>query len=232
MTTIPLEVSIGRSDVLHFLGYPEGRLPAGRIAPLLDETIREARRLADARGAFKSLPASAASEVGLAAESADGLVIGLVTAGSGIERRVTELLGEGDHSRALLLDAAGSAAVEEAARRLSVLAVGGGTRRTRGTIDVSCRISPGYGAWPLASQKALFALLPHEELGVSLSSSMMMSPRKSVSFALLIGARGLPLSGLSGCKACGLATCRMRRSEAPGRSASRDHSSSLDARSR
>jgi len=139
---------------------------------------------------------------------ADGLVLGLVTAGGGIERRVTELLGRGEAARALLLDAAGSAAAEEAAHRLSVRVVGG---RTSVGADVGCRVSPGYGRWPLSAQEALFARLPHDAVGVSLNPSMMMVPRKSISFALWIGARGAPRSGLSGCDTCGLAQCRYRR---------------------
>ncbi len=210
MTAVALPLSILEEDVLHFLGYPGGRRPASRIALLVDQAVKEARALAKGRGAFRRLPVSEASEIGLAHERADGLVIGLVTVGEGLERRVTELLGEGLDSLALLLDAAGSAAAEEAARRLSARMVGA---KTAATADVSCRISPGYGRWPLAAQAALFARLPHEDLGVSLSSSMMMTPRKSISFALWIGAREIPGSGLSGCDRCGLSTCRYRRTD-------------------
>jgi hypothetical protein len=203
-----LRLSIPESEVLHFLGYPKGRRPAARLEPLLKDALREARSLATARGGFRRLPASSAAEVGLPPERADGLVLGLVTAGDGIERRVTELLRRGEDSRALLLDAAGSAAAEEAANRLSARVVGG---RTNGDLDVGCRVSPGYGQWSLSAQEALFSFLPHEALGVSLNSSMMMVPRKSISFALWIGAERAPRSGLSGCDTCGLPHCRYRR---------------------
>jgi hypothetical protein len=186
-----------------------GRRPQGRLEPLLKAVLREARELAAARGTFRKLPVSSADEVGLREERAEGLVLGLVTVGDQIERRVTELLGRGEASRALFLDAAGSAAAEEAARRLSVQILGG---KTGAADDVACRISPGYGRWPLAAQNALFARLPHDALGVSLNSSMMMVPRKSISFALWIGAERAPRSGLSGCDTCGLPQCRYRRS--------------------
>ena len=204
-----LRLSIRESDVLHFLGYPTGRRPQGRLEPLLQEVLHEARGLAAARGAFRKLPVSSADEIGLKEERANGLVLGLVTVGDGIERRVTELLGRGESARALFLDAAGSAAAEEAARRLSVKILGG---RAGAGEDVACRISPGYGRWSLAAQKALFARLPHDALGVSLNSSMMMAPRKSISFALWIGAERAPRSGLSGCDTCGFPQCRYRRS--------------------
>jgi hypothetical protein len=209
-----LRLSIAESEVLHFLGYPEGRRPPARLEPLLADALREARELAAARGAFRRLPVAAAGEVGLPAESADALILGLVTIGPGLERRVTELLGRGDSSRAVILDAAGSAATEEAARRLSVRILGG---RGGPGEDVGCRISPGFGRWPLAAQKALFGRLPHDALGVSLSPSMMMAPRKSISFALWIGARRAPRAGLSGCDTCGLPHCRYRRTAGGGR---------------
>jgi len=212
-----LRLSIREREVLHFLGYPAGRRPPARLEPLFEGTLHEARRLAAARGAFRTFPVSSAAEVGLPAEDADGLVLGLVTAGGGIERRVTELLGRGEAARALLLDAAGSAAAEEAAQRLSVRVVGG---RTSAEADVGCRVSPGYGRWPLSAQRALFARLPHETLGVSLNPSMMMAPRKSISFALWLGAKRAPRSGLSGCDTCGLSRCRYRRSAEGGASRS------------
>ena len=213
MRVLSFRLSILEKDVLHFLGYPQGRRPSGGLAPLLDEVLLEARALAKGRGAFRELPVSAAPGLGLETERADALVVGLVTAGGGIEQRVTELLGEGDGTRALLLDAAGSAAAEEAARRLGRRAVGAAAvgAGATGSADVPCRISPGYGRWPLSAQEALFAILPHEELGITLGSSMMMSPRKSVSFALWLGARDVPGSGFSGCDVCTLSTCRYRK---------------------
>ncbi|MGE5345297.1 MAG: hypothetical protein ACM3JH_05015 [Acidithiobacillales bacterium] len=207
-----LRLSVPEFDVLHFLGYPIGRRPAGRLQRLYRDSLREARRLAAGRGVFVTLPVSSAGEVGLPAEEADGLVLGLVTIGAGLERRVTELLDEGKAARALLLDAAGSAAAEEAARRLSARILGG---RAGTEEDAACRISPGYGRWPLSAQKSLFERLPHEALGVTLNPSMMMVPRKSISFALWLGARRAPRSGLSGCDTCRLPNCRYRRT--PGR---------------
>ncbi len=210
-------LSIPELEVLHFLGYPKGRRPPERLDSLYRASLREANQLAAARGAWRNLPVSAAADVGLPAEEADGLVIGLVTIGAGIERRVSELLGEGEAARAIFLDAVGSAAAEEAARSLSVRILRG---RSATREDAACRVSPGYGHWPLTAQKALFARLPHEALGVALNPSMMMVPRKSISFALWLGALGAPRAGLSGCDTCGLPDCRYRRTPRGGRSRS------------
>jgi len=212
---VSLSVTIERDDVLHFLGYPDDRKPFGRIAGLLGDMIREARRLVRPRGVFELLPVERAAGLGLDPIEATRLVAGLVTIGEGIESRSTELLRAGAVTEALLLDAAGSAAVEEAADRLGALIAGEAPDETAGersrASQLSCRISPGYGKWPISAQRALFDLLPHDALGVELLPTMLMAPRKSVSFAMWLGADARPIAGLSGCSRCGLESCRYRR---------------------
>jgi hypothetical protein len=212
---VSLPVTIERDEVEHFLGYPEGRKPFGRIAGLLGDMIREARRLARPRGTYEMLPVARAAELGLEPIDARRLVVGLVTIGDGIESRATELLRAGAVTEGLLLDAAGSAAVEEAADRLGALIAGDGrsdaTGRASRARRLSCRVSPGYGKWSIASQRALFELLPHEAVGVELMPTMLMTPRKSISFAMWLGADARPIAGLSGCARCGLEHCRYKR---------------------
>ncbi len=252
-------LTLERSDVLHFLGYPRGREPQARVAAKLDECLTRARGLVRGHGVWRTLSVDEACEVGLTPVPASGLVIGLVTAGAAIVEAASDRMAVGDATSALIFDACGSAAAEEAADRLSAAIIahlgdvggiasvdgvdnGGGRggegdngARTRGNATdeasppastesdresarvaaISCRISPGYGKWPLASQPALFARLPHHEIGVHLEGSLLMTPRKSVSFAMWLGADARPLSGLSGCARCDLESCRYRR--APSR---------------
>ena len=214
-------LSLPREDVLHFLGYPEGRAPQPRVAALIDECLAAARGLVHGRGVWTTLAVEDAVEVGLAPIAANGLVIGLVTAGAAIVAAASDRMARGDATAALVLDACGSAAAEEAADRISaaiVESLGGITGDAAAPAPasdrpaaVSCRISPGYGRWPLSSQPALFARLPHREIGVHLDHSLLMVPRKSVSFAMWLGADARPLAGLSGCARCELESCRYRR---------------------
>ncbi len=224
-------LSVARADVLHFLGYPDGHTPRPRIADLLDECLAEARGLVRGRGVWTTLEPHEAPAVGLEPIAASGLVIGLVTAGAAIVAAASARMERGDATGALLLDACGSAAAEEAADRISaaivaavsgdVAGVGGEGGAASGAVaapgdagraaTVSCRISPGYGSWRLTSQEALFARLPHRAIGVHLKHSLLMVPRKSVSFAMWLGADARPLAGLSGCARCELESCRYRR---------------------
>jgi hypothetical protein len=49
---------------------------------------------------------------------------------------------------------------------------------------LTMRYSPGYGDWTLDAQPKLLALLESEKIGVRLTDSLIMIPRKSVSAAL------------------------------------------------
>ncbi len=216
---LDIPVGIADADVLHFLGYPEGRRPPPQIEALLEASLKDARTCVAGRGSFLIVDPTDAPRVGLEPMDASALILGLVTVGGAIEARASELLGVGEATRALLIDAAGSAAAEEAADRLGALIVGDETALIESpesnprALPVSCRISPGYGAWPLAAQRQLFSLLPARELGVELQPSLLMVPRKSISFAMWLGADARPVAGLSGCSRCHLEHCRYRRRE-------------------
>jgi hypothetical protein len=211
--TLALPLAIPREQVLRFLGYPQGRSPTPATARRLDAVLPEARGLARGRGTWQLFPTSEAARFGLDAIDAGGLVLGLATAGDRLERRGAERIAAGDPLDALLFDAIGSAATEEAADRLSAAVMAGAAGAARlQPAEVSCRISPGYGRWTLAAQRALVAALP--DIGVRLTASLMLVPRKSTTFALWIDARVPPRVGLSGCAVCGLESCRYRRTPA------------------
>ena len=54
-------------------------------------------------------------------------------------------------------------------------------------LKISDSFSPGYCEWSVAEQQELFALLPENFCGVSLSESSLMWPIKSVSGMVAIG---------------------------------------------
>jgi hypothetical protein len=203
-----LPLAIRHDEVVHHLGYPDGRRPPERIERRLRSVLQEARGLAHGRGAWHVMPAADSDRVGLETIEAEGLVVAAVTAGQGIEACARTCLDRADTLGALLFEAAGAAAAEEAADRLSALLLGAG----QGPVaEASCRISPGYARWPLQGQRSILALLPARELGIHLASSGLMFPRKSVTFALWLGAQSPPRAGLAGCQACELEQCRYRR---------------------
>jgi len=223
VSVVDLRLALPRSAVLQVLGYPLGYAPSPGVERLLDPLIEEARGLVRARGAWRSLPVERAPEIGLEPLPADELVIGLVTVGAALEEAAADRLARGEATAALVLEACGSAAVEEAADRLGVTIV-----RACDTINlvcyegdlygepapaphIGCRVSPGYARWPITRQSELFARLPHAALGVRLTESFLMLPRKSISFAMWLGAEAQPAAALSGCPRCELEPCGFRR---------------------
>lgn len=130
----------------------------------------------------------------------------LCTLGAGFETMLRAQQAR-DMSRAVLLDACGSAWVEagcgEAERELSARFPG------RYLTD---RFSPGYGDLPLALQPALCAALDGwRRLGVQVTGSLLMNPTKSVS--AVIGLSDRPQAArVRGCAFCSLAeTCALRK---------------------
>jgi len=217
VNAVALTVPLRREDVLHFLGYRARGTPAPRIEEMLGPVLEEARSMVAPRGlcriatpeqaAVLGLHAHHALSPGLGLQAPPGLSLGLglVTIGFELERQVSNLIAKGEATRALLLDAAGSAAAEEAADELERHIHAGRVLR---------RFSPGYGSWPLTAQRALFELLPHEEIEVRLLPSCLMTPRKSVSFAVWLGPENegdIPEECRAGrCHTCDLTNCPYR----------------------
>lgn len=129
------------------------------------------------------------------------------TIGPALEREVSRL-GDGDDLfDAFVLDAVGSVAAEATAeymdQRIQAEAAREGLR-------TSCRASPGYGDWDIREQAAIFQLVPAERIDVRLKESMMMMPRKSVSFAIHIDKSPARMRSADSCRNCPRTDCPFR----------------------
>jgi cobalamin-dependent methionine synthase I len=138
---------------------------------------------------------------------ADRAVLVLVTIGDGIERAVETYREQGQLAPALVFDAFGSAAAEAAAAAAEeavreAVEVGG--------MRCSRRFSPGYGGWNVAEQRWILEALDGADVGVSLTRGCMMTPRKSVTFAMTVGADPIELRRDDVCASCGVADCEWR----------------------
>ena len=107
----------------------------------------------------------------------DKVICMAVTVGEDIENEVTRKFQNGEYIYSILLDAAATAAVEQAADAMERAIEQ--NPLTRG-YSMRWRFSPGYGDWPLDQQTEVFRLSKAETIGIKLSSSLMMIPRKSV----------------------------------------------------
>lgn len=140
---------------------------------------------------------------------ASAVVVGVATIGRAIEDRVSALLAP-DPLGALALDGYGNAALSALARSVcDTIGAGAEARSWRTTPP----ISPGLGGWPLDSgQRDLFALVDAGAIGVALTPSSLMLPRKSLSFIVGTGPGVEP--GGQTCDWCGMRErCRFRGRE-------------------
>lgn len=207
---VGLPIAVGRAEVLRLLGYRR-RPPRADITARLDALWPQAESLVRARGAALRLQGQAVP--GLDRPAGDHVVVGLCTIGPSLEAEAARRAAEGELLESLLLDAFGSAAAEAASDALNGLIC---ARAERDGLHAAPRESPGYGRWPVAAQPELLALLPAADLGVSLTAGHMMTPRKSVSFAVRLGEAAAAEPVPRRCRRCQLAHCAYREEpEAP-----------------
>jgi hypothetical protein len=137
---------------------------------------------------------------------AEEIVAAVCTIGPALEQRASASLAD-DPVYALALDGLGTAAVDSLTRAVcGQVAATAAARRYRATPP----LSPGMMGWPLAEgQDQLFSLVDARAIGVVLTASRLMIPRKSVSMIIGIGPR--VAAGGEPCAWCDMKeTCRYR----------------------
>jgi len=100
-----------------------------------------------------------------------------ITVGENIEDEITHRFNQGDYSDAVIMDAAATAAVEQLADAMEKAIA---PKMAAQGYLMKWRFSPGYGDWPLEQQPDLIRLANANTIGIHLSSSMMLIPRKSI----------------------------------------------------
>jgi hypothetical protein len=185
------------NKVLARLGYAGGKTKLdSKINDILREEIETAQKLLSPKQveAFGALSFAGAKGVNIEPSyiigSRDiikllkgcGLAAGFaVTIGPALEQKRDQCLKDKETTRALVLDAAGSVAVEELAgitnRQIERLYAEKGYAATR-------RFSPGYGDWNVSGQKDLLDWLGAGQIGIKLTDAFEMLPEKSVSAIL------------------------------------------------
>jgi hypothetical protein len=197
-TITDLRPALGVEDLLRGQGIDPQRAP-DRIRAVTEGLLDEVHSLIAPAAIYTILPVSElehervvlqngqAFSGPLATRALAGatyVALAVCTAGPALDARVNELFAAGDTLRALALDGAGNAAVGGVAQLLSSVLCDEATARG---LRVGMRASPGQEGWPITEQRVLFGLLPGEPIGVRLSPTCLMEPRKSVSFAVGMG---------------------------------------------
>ena len=139
-------------------------------------------------------------------EGCGAVILMAATLGSGVERLLRRAQAA-DMAEALVLDACGSAAVENVCDNLCALLA-----ERFSPCSLTSRFSPGYGDFPLKQQRELFAVLDvTRRLGVTLSEGGVMLPQKSVT-ALIGVSEDERAARKEGCDTCPMGgSCAYRK---------------------
>lgn len=140
------------------------------------------------------------------------VVVGVVTIGPALERKVRELQAAGDNMMSYLLDSAGVVALGAAGEALRCVAEDAARELSWG---VSPSLSPGsLVGWPLRGQHELCGLLPLDQVGVRLTDHSVLEPHKSAAGLIGLGPGYESTRVGSVCKYCALQnTCWRRRDD-------------------
>ena len=136
------------------------------------------------------------------------LVVILCTIGPKLEKQVTDHSKNGAALKGMTLDGIGSAAVDKlvsVALRLIAAEV------SSPGYDISSPVNPGMPGFPLTEQWNLLGLANADEIGVSLTASGVLVPRKSTSMVIGIGPQMTRWTEAEVCARCSLSeTCHYK----------------------
>lgn len=194
------ELGIVNGDIGELMGFEDGVIPEP-FPELIDFALNNFPPICSIKGGYKTFNSNEAS-IGKNTITINGQVFNpskiiitqfknasslglfICTAGPEISQLSKEVSGNGDPLLSYVYDLIGSITVEKV------------TDKIQNELEVECqksglklseRFSPGYCDWNVAEQQMLFALMPENFCGVSLSESSLMSPIKSVSGIIAIG---------------------------------------------
>lgn len=215
------DLKIDRQEISRLLGYPEGNLPEP-FSGYLDEAIRRAGDLCQIHGATyisnqlrfsdkKDKLMVSGTELAIGRTVAkeirysEEIVLFICTAGEKISELSHRLLLGENPVLGYVYDILGSVVADSAAatiqQEIGKLVAPGGQLITN-------RYSPGYCQWNLTDQFSLFSFFPENCCGISLNSSALMHPVKSVSGLFGIGKRVKYREYT--CDLCGMKDCFYR----------------------
>lgn len=198
-----LKLYLDKEEILRYQGYSRKKVkePNQNILRITEEEINRGYSLFKPQGIYSLIKIKGSAlegkinlESGLIfsfaksiikqLKGASHLLVGVVTIGDLLEKKVSELFSQGEYPRALTLDVIGTVAVEDFSRKVRKLArqevIEQGFKTSR-------HFSPGYSGWEVSQQEIVFKSIPSDNIGVRLSKGFMMLPQKSLSWVIGAG---------------------------------------------
>lgn len=167
--------------ILVRIGYRRAPIPENDpILAVIREEAEHAARLLEPAAAWAIITAREAGGHEVFA-GAQKVALCVCTIGPRLEEACAEHFRSNEDLRGLVLDALGSEAVGQVTRRVDRILAEKGLLLG---LWPSKKFAPGYRGWDVREQGFLFSMVPAAEIGVRLTESFMMIPRKSYSFRI------------------------------------------------
>jgi cobalamin-dependent methionine synthase I len=192
-------IDIPLKNVIRRMGYPDSDYEGlNQIKDLLDKEVHKAKSLLHPKGIYRMLTVKERNSGSLHFNDIEFLIQSdkvcrmlkdsaiiifiLVTIGPDLEQEVEALFSKGEATQGFILDAIGSETADAVADKLhwEILS---GLAKQKG-FKVTPRFSPGYGDWSLTVQNEILKVCGGGQIGISVTPSSLMIPRKSVSAVL------------------------------------------------
>ncbi len=209
-----IKIELDEEEILRLLSSKKGNRIKKKISSNLINDIRETMKssleLIKPKAIYDIVESSSLKPKFLFKES-EKTVLAVCTIGRDLENKGSKLISKGELSKGVIVDAIASHAAEQTAEYVNRTIIEVIKDEIKGK-KVTLRFSPGYCQWELGKgQEMIFNLLETDKIGVSLSKSMLMTPIKSVSFAINIGEEVDAELGTRSCSSCSMLNCAYRR---------------------
>ena len=208
--------SIDKAETLRYAGLRDKRSFSDE---LVQKACNEALLLATPKASWNIYKYDASSGTVFAAppyklsgenitshlENSTEVAVIAVTIGKDLEDSLTGIFNSGQYTHGLLLDAAGTAAVEDAADTVSNLIA---EQAKRNGLSAVSRFSPGYGDWDIKDQQKILQLAGGETINITVTETSMLVPRKSIT--AIIGLQPAPDLPQGNCKKTDCISCTLK----------------------
>lgn len=216
------KVNINKHEVLRYLGH-KGQSIDQKIMDIINECINEVKTIITPRAVYEYRKINILDE-GVEVLETNLLLVGkdikkhllnsnecvlmAVTLGNDIERK-TRLYEKTNLTKALILDACATTAVEEIC---DIVEDEVRRKAENNNMGITFRYSPGYGDLPLDIQNRFLKTLDaQKKIGLTASENDLLFPRKSVTAIIGIVEKGTEKKKKSCIECSNYANCNFRR---------------------
>ena len=224
VTARTIDIKIDKNQVYKYLGYDVDSDPPPRMESLIDEhiklgnefiypcttyTILDVEFVLGTRAFLEGYVAFDSKVVSQLLRNCQKVALFVATIGDELEYVACRLAEDGLLLQSAVLDSIGSSAVEQAANFLHERIID--TAELQGLVASKRRFSPGYCDWNVDQQAQLFEALDAGSVGVELTETCLMLPRKSISGIVGIGSPENGIENYNPCLVCDNTDCQSRR---------------------